>query len=95
MTPEKKKKGPFRFIKTTFLIVFLLCLYLATSVPVGLFLYSVKSDIGINVFSKTGFHSYMSCLRKEAYKIKIMETSRNREPQPDAAPNDYENKSGH
>ncbi len=49
--------------------VILLVLYLVTSVPVGLFLYSLKSDIGINVFSKTGFHAYMRCLEQQALVI--------------------------
>ena len=50
--------------------------YLVTSVPVGLFLYSMKSDMGINVFEKTGFHSYVQCLREEAYKIQIQNKSK-------------------
>lgn len=46
-------------------IVFFSVLYLATSVPVGLFIYSLKSDAGLNIFSKTGFHSYMFCLKEQ------------------------------
>ena len=46
--------------------VFFVVLYLATSVPVGLFIYSLKSDAGLNIFSKTGFHSYMFCLKEQA-----------------------------
>ncbi len=70
---EKEKKGfrPFRFAMRLFLVLMLLVLYAISSVPVGLFLYSVKSDIGINIFSRTGFHSYMQCLREQAYKIEI------------------------
>lgn len=54
--------------KLTFGLIFL-GLYLVTSIPVGLFLYSLKSDAGINVFSKTGFHSYIYCLEEQASKI--------------------------
>ena len=52
-----------------FFVIFLV--YLISTVPVGLFLYSLKSDIGINVFSKTGFHAYVQCLREQAYRIEI------------------------
>ncbi|HBR68869.1 MAG TPA: hypothetical protein DEA55_05790 [Rhodospirillaceae bacterium] len=62
-----------KLIKRTVLFAVFLGLYLASSVPVGLFLYSLKSDIGLNVFSKTGFHSYLHCLREEAHKIEIKE----------------------
>lgn len=57
--------------KRGFIFLLLLALYLVTSVPVGLFLYSLKSNAGINVFSKTGFHSYMHCLQEQAYLIEI------------------------
>lgn len=40
----------------------LLALYLASTVPVGLFLYSLKSNVGLDVFKKGGFHAYMQCL---------------------------------
>ena len=52
--------------KRTFRILFCLVLYLVSSVPVGLFLYSLKSNMELNIFSKTGFHGYMSCLKKQA-----------------------------
>lgn len=62
-----------------FLIFFvILIVYLTTSVPVGLFLYSLKSNAGINVFSKTGFHSYMHCLREETYKVQIQKAQEDR-----------------
>jgi hypothetical protein len=38
-------------------------LYLASTVPVGLFLYSVKTAMGIDVFPEGGFHTYMRCLK--------------------------------
>jgi hypothetical protein len=37
-------------------------LYLASTIPVGLFLYSLKSAEGINIFKRGGFHAYLRCL---------------------------------
>lgn len=56
------------FKKSLIFFVFIL-LYIVSAVPVGLFIYSLKSSNGIDVFSKTGFHSYMYCLKEEAKKI--------------------------
>ncbi len=47
-------------------VLLFLAIYLLSSIPVGLFLYSLKSDAGLNIFSKAGFHSYMSCLKEQA-----------------------------
>jgi hypothetical protein len=38
-------------------------LYLASTVPVGLFLYSVKTAMGIDIFQDGGFHAYMRCIK--------------------------------
>lgn len=46
----------------------LFVVYLISTVPVGLFLYSLKNDMKINVFNETGFHAYMGCLETEAKK---------------------------
>lgn len=43
-------------------------LYLASTVPVGLFLYTLKMDAGINVFKHTGFHGFVACLKSESRK---------------------------
>jgi hypothetical protein len=40
----------------------LLAFYLASTVPVGLFLYSIKTEVGIDIFRYGGFHAYMQCL---------------------------------
>jgi hypothetical protein len=37
-------------------------LYLASTMPVGLFLYSIKTEVGIDIFTRGGFHAYMRCL---------------------------------
>ena len=58
-----------KFFKYTLITFLVLTLYVATAIPVGLFLYSFKMDLGINIFSHTGFHSYVSCLKQQAEKI--------------------------
>jgi hypothetical protein len=45
------------------LYVLLAALYLVSTVPVGLFLYSLKTHAGINVFERGGFDTYVQCLR--------------------------------
>ncbi|GEM_PF-1734215 len=55
-------------IRKIILIFVFVILYLVSTVPVGLFLYSLKSENNINVFSNTGFHSYASCLASESQK---------------------------
>ena len=40
----------------------LVALYLLSTVPVGLFLYSLKSEVGLDIFKSGGFHAYMQCL---------------------------------
>jgi len=41
---------------------FVFVLYLASTVPVGLFLYSLKNAVGVDLFKEGGFHAYMRCL---------------------------------
>ncbi len=47
----------------------LFCVYTLASIPVGLFLYTVKSNKDINIFSNSGFHAYAQCLDHEFKKI--------------------------
>jgi hypothetical protein len=68
MTPSAlhlPAKGPRRIMKKFMLFTLLGMVYLAASVPVGLFIYSMKSKMGIDVFATTGFHGYMSCLQEQ------------------------------
>jgi len=53
-------------MKKTMIVLGCIILYLVTSIPVGLFLYSAKSEYGIDVFKRTGFHGYISCLQEQA-----------------------------
>ncbi len=48
-------------------------IYLLSTIPVGLFLYSLKSEAGLNIFSNTGFHSYIACLKEQIEAIDITE----------------------
>ena len=36
--------------------------YLASTVPVGLLIYSMKNNAGLQIFGDRGFHEYMRCL---------------------------------
>ena len=38
-------------------------LYLASTVPVGLFLYSIKNGLGIQLFKEGGLHDFMRCVK--------------------------------
>lgn len=70
---ENINKAIWRSFRNIFLFFALLVLYVVTAVPFGLFVYSLKTDLGINLFQKTGFHSFVQCLREEAYKTQIQE----------------------
>jgi hypothetical protein len=41
----------------------LLAAYLLSTIPVGLFLYSLKTAVGFDLFKHGGVHTYMQCLR--------------------------------
>ena len=47
-----------RFVLYSLLFV----LYLVSTVPVGLFIYSIKTQVGFDIFRDRGFHAYMRCL---------------------------------
>ena len=57
--PDLKQSGPMRRAS---LYALALVAYLISTIPVGLFLYSLKSAAGIDIFSPGGFHAYMQCL---------------------------------
>src|SRR5262245_58850511 len=44
------------------LYTFALIVYLASTVPVGLLIYSIKTGVGLDIFRDGGFHAYMACL---------------------------------
>jgi hypothetical protein len=41
-------------------------LYLISTVPVGMALYAIKTEIGWDIFKHGGFHTLASCLREAA-----------------------------
>jgi hypothetical protein len=51
-----------RFVRRLVLYSLLFVLYLISTVPVGLFIYSVKTEVGFDMFRDGGFHAYMRCL---------------------------------
>ena len=38
-------------------------LYLASTVPVGLLLYSVKNGLGLQIFKEGGLHDFVRCVK--------------------------------
>jgi hypothetical protein len=57
--PDSKQSSPMR--RASFYALALVA-YLISTIPVGLFLYSLKSAAGLDIFSRGGFHAYMQCL---------------------------------
>jgi hypothetical protein len=53
-----------KIVRRATLVAVALVLYLASTVPVGLFLYSLKTGADIDIFNPGGFHRYMECLGK-------------------------------
>ena len=43
-----------------------LILYLISTVPVGMALYAIKTEMGWDIFKHGGFHTLASCLREAA-----------------------------
>jgi hypothetical protein len=57
--PDLKQSSP---MWRASLYALALVAYLVSTIPVGLFLYSLKSAAGLDIFSRGGFHAYMQCL---------------------------------
>ncbi len=55
--------------KRIVLVVAICAFYLMTVMPLGLLIYTLKSDLGINVFKKTGYHGFVNCLNEQIEKI--------------------------
>jgi hypothetical protein len=63
-------------LKRIGLFVLLAILYLVSTVPVGLFLYSLKTDAGFDVFRPGGYHAYLQCL-STSFRLKDIAAHRN------------------
>ena len=61
----------FKIFKYILIGTLALFFYIATAIPLGIYIYSLKSEKGINLFQSTGVHSYIHCLRQEAQKAQI------------------------
>ena len=48
------------------LITIAIALYLISTVPVGMALYAIKTEMGWDIFKHGGFHALASCLREAA-----------------------------
>jgi hypothetical protein len=46
------------------LYAFLLVVYLASTVPVGLSIYAIMERVGLDIFKDGGFHAFMMCLSR-------------------------------
>ena len=53
-----------RIARRLVLYSLLFVLYLVSTVPVGLFIYSFKTEVGFDIFRDGGFDSYMRCLSR-------------------------------
>ena len=46
-------------------------LYVLTAIPLGLLAYTLKTEMGWNIFRRTGYHDYLRCLQREAHKVEF------------------------
>lgn len=60
-----------KITKYTLYGLLFLALYVITAIPLGILFYTWKSELGLDVFSRGGYHSYVSCLKQEMTKAKI------------------------
>ena len=58
-----------KFPRKILVIALFFTIYLISTVPIGLFLYSIKSNAELNIFTKTGFHAYKACLQEQIKAI--------------------------
>ena len=54
--------------KKVLIVLFCVVLYIVTAVPIGMFLFTMKMDMGVDIFKRTGFHGYVACLKSEGKK---------------------------
>lgn len=71
-SPSSAPLSSSRWRKRLFYGVVFILFYIVTVMPVGLFVYALKSERNINVFEKTGFHAYLACLDRESRKIEAV-----------------------
>ncbi|MET0529304.1 MAG: hypothetical protein ABW003_13375 [Microvirga sp.] len=64
MTMPKSITGRIAF----FAVVFVL--YVVSTVPIGLALYTIKSRMGFNIFQSGGFHAFTACIDRQISTVK-------------------------
>ena len=47
------------------LILLGIILYIATAIPLGVVVYSFKNSLGLNIFSRSGYHALTTCLKTQ------------------------------
>lgn len=62
-----------RWIRRGIIGVALFVLYLASTIPIGLALYSLKAEAGYDFFKAGGFHTYMQCVETSFSKARVHE----------------------
>ena len=67
--PPKTARPRRRWGRKLLFVGLVLVFYVVTAVPLGMLVYSVKSELGWNVFKNTGYHGLLACLQQEAAKI--------------------------
>ncbi len=73
---NRTEGAPFKEFSRPALYLLLFVLYLASTVPVGLLLYGLKSTAGWDIFAEGGFHTYMQCLQT-SFPLSESRTSHN------------------
>ena len=53
------------FVKRALFYFFLVVAYLASTIPVGIGLYSIKSYLGIDIIKHGGLHAFSACVEKQ------------------------------
>lgn len=63
-----------RVSKIFIIILGVVALYVVTAIPLGMLVYTWKTQKGIDVFSSGGLHSFARCIRQEANRARINES---------------------
>ena len=64
MTMPKSISGRIAFFAVVFIV------YVISTVPVGLALYTIKSKMGFNILQAGGFHAFTACIDRQLSTVK-------------------------
>lgn len=62
-TANAPKRSPWTKV---LLVTFGIALYLISTVPIGMVLYAIKTEMGWDIFRHGGYHTLAACLREAA-----------------------------